>query len=244
MTITLRSSRRETPHDLACSRLDGGGTVMLWDRGYWEPDGTRTPEQALARGDFKFILEGQRLHGGFVLVRMANDRERGKRTNWLLIKHRDEFAVPASGAAVLDENNTSVASGRPMETIAGGKGRKPKPFMLQGGKVQADAVWDSRSGLAADERKAGRQKRPNAFIARDLPDFLAPQLCETLDRPPSADGWIHEIKFDGYRCHTTFNLKNLKPAISMTYRATRYLINDTLLDNVAHLPTSYLRIVR
>ena len=44
-------------------------------------------------------------------------------------------------------------------------------------------------------------------------------------------------------CHTTFNLKNLKPAISMTYRATRYLINDTLLDNVAHLPTSYLRIV-
>ncbi len=176
----------------------GGGTVMLWDRGYWEPDGTRTPEQALAKGDFKFTLEGERLHGGFVLVRMANDRERGKR-NWLLIKHRDEFAVPASGAAVLDENNTSVASGRPMEAIAAGKGRKPKPFMLQGGKVQADAVWDSRSGLAAEERKAGREKRPKAVIARDLPDFVAPQLCETLDRPPSADGWIHEIKFDGYR---------------------------------------------
>ena len=177
----------------------GGGTVMLWDRGYWEPEGTRTPEQALAKGDFKFTLEGERLHGGFVLVRMANDRERGKRTNWLLIKHRDEFAVPASGAAVLDENNTSVASGRPMEAIAAGKGRKPKPFMLQGGKVQADAVWDSRSGLAAEERKAGREKRPKAVIARDLPDFIAPQLCETLDRPPSADGWIHEIKFDGYR---------------------------------------------
>ena len=177
----------------------GGGTVMLWDRGYWEPEGTKTPEQALAKGDFKFTLEGERLHGGFVLVRMANDRERGKRTNWLLIKHRDEFAVPASGAAVLEENDTSVASGRPMEAIAAGKGRKPKPFMLQGGKVQADAVWDSRSGLAAEERKAGREKKPKAVIARDLPDFIAPQLCETLDRPPSADGWIHEIKFDGYR---------------------------------------------
>ena len=177
----------------------GGGTVMLWDRGYWEPDGTNTPEQALAKGDFKFRLDGKRLHGGFVLVRMSHDRERGRRTNWLLIKHRDEFAVPASGAAVLKENETSVASGRPMEAIAAGKGRKPKPFMLQGGKVQADAVWDSRSGLAAEERKAGREKKAKTVIAPDLPDFIAPQLCETLDRPPSADGWIHEIKFDGYR---------------------------------------------
>ena len=75
---------------------------MLWDRGYWKLEGKKTPEQALAKGDFKFALEGERLHGGFVLVRMANDWERGKRTNWLLIKHRDEFAVPASGAAVLE----------------------------------------------------------------------------------------------------------------------------------------------
>jgi bifunctional non-homologous end joining protein LigD len=66
----------------------GGGTVMLWDRGYWEPEGTKGPEQALAKGDFKFNLEGERLHGGFVLVRMAHDRERNKRTNWLLIINR------------------------------------------------------------------------------------------------------------------------------------------------------------
>jgi bifunctional non-homologous end joining protein LigD len=51
----------------------GGGTVMLWDPGYWAPEGTKTPEQALAKGDFKFTLEGERLHGGFVLVRMAHD---------------------------------------------------------------------------------------------------------------------------------------------------------------------------
>ena len=179
----------------------GGGTVMLWDRGYWEPEGAMTPEQALAKGDFKFTLEGERLHGGFVLVRMANDRERGKRTNWLLIKHRDEFAIEPNGARVVEQNDTSVASGRTMEAIAGGKGRKPKPFMLQGGKVQADAVWDSRSGLAADTRNARvrEKKKADTVVASDLPDFVAPQLCETLDRPPSADGWIHEIKFDGYR---------------------------------------------
>src|SRR5271168_3217143 len=52
----------------------GGGTVMLWDRGYWDPEGTKTPEQALAKGDFKFTLKGERLHGGFVLVRMKHDR--------------------------------------------------------------------------------------------------------------------------------------------------------------------------
>lgn len=182
-------------------RQYGGGTVMLWDRGYWEPEGKRSPEQALAKGDFKFTLEGERLHGSFVLVRMANDREGRKRTNWLLIKHRDEFAVDEHGAAILEVNDRSVASARTMEAIAAGKGRRPKPFMLKDGNVEPDAVWDSRTGLAAEERKgkARGKKKPDTVTAADLPDFIAPQLCETLARPPSAAGWIHEIKFDGYR---------------------------------------------
>lgn len=182
----------------------GGGTVMLWDRGYWEPEGNKSPEQALAKGDFKFTLEGQRLHGSFVLVRMRG-REGEKRTNWLLIKHRDDYSVEEDGAAVLDENETSVASGRTMEAIAAGKGRKPKPFMTEGATVEADAVWDSSEGLAAEERKAGTKtivkptKNAKAPAKTALPDFIAPQLCETLARPPAAKGWIHEIKFDGYR---------------------------------------------
>jgi bifunctional non-homologous end joining protein LigD len=185
----------------------GGGTVMLWDRGYWEPEGKKTPEEALAKGDFKFTLEGNRLHGSFVLVRMRHDRDGGKRTNWLLIKHHDDYSVEENGAAVLEENDTSVASGRTMETIASGEGKKPKPFMLQGGAVEADAVWDSNHGLAAEERKAGSKtatksaKKPAAAkrAKSSMPDFVAPQLCETLARPPTAHGWIHEIKFDGYR---------------------------------------------
>ena len=179
----------------------GGGTVMLWDRGYWEPEGKKSPEQALAKGDFKFTLDGERLHGSFVLVRMANDRERSKRTNWLLIKHRDEFAVEANGAAILEDNATSVASGRTMEAIAAGKGRKPKPFMLQGGEVQADAVWDSRTGLAADERKAGRSQRrhPIRSLSPTFPTSFPRSSARPSSRPPSEAGWIHEIKFDGYR---------------------------------------------
>ena len=181
----------------------GGGTVMLWDRGYWEPEGNKRPDQALAKGDFKFTLEGERLHGSFVLVRMRNDRDGGKRTNWLLIKHHDEFSVEENGAAVLEDNATSVASGRTMEAIAAGKGKKPKPFMIESGDMQADAVWNSNNGLATDERKAGTKSKkktaPAEAATSEMPDFIAPQLCETLERPPSADGWIHEIKLDGYR---------------------------------------------
>ncbi len=179
----------------------GGGTVMLWDRGYWEPEGDQTPEQALAKGDLKFTLDGERLHGSFVLVRMRR-REGEKRTNWLLIKHHDGSAVEDNGAAILDDNDTSVASGRSMDAIASGKGRKPKPFMTKGAAVEADAVWDSDHGLAADERKGRQKPRKPArakAISSKMPDFIPPQLCESLQRPPAAAGWVHEIKFDGYR---------------------------------------------
>jgi bifunctional non-homologous end joining protein LigD len=71
---------------------------MLSDRGYREPEGTKGPEQALAKGDFKFNLEGERLHGGFVLVRMAHDGERNKRTNWLLIINRTCWRLPIRNA--------------------------------------------------------------------------------------------------------------------------------------------------
>ncbi len=179
----------------------GGGTVMLWDRGYWAPEGNKAPEEALAKGDFKFTLEGSRLHGSFVLVRMRG-KEDEKRTNWLLIKHHDDYSVECDGASVLEDNDTSVASGRTMDAIASGKGRKPKPFMTAGVAIEADAVWDSSEGLAAEERKAGSKspkKVEKKASSSGMPSFIEPQLCESLERPPSAKGWIHEIKFDGYR---------------------------------------------
>ena len=187
----------------------GGGTVLLWDRGYWEPEGQKTPEQAFADGDFKFRLEGEKLHGSWVLVRMKHDRSGGKRTNWLLIKHADEHAVDDHGDKILDEDS-SVASGRSMDAIAGGKGRSPKPFMLADGDTPADAVWDSSEGLAAEKRtaKQSKSKSPASKAkaapkakggASPMPDFIPPQLCDNVARPPAGDGWVHEIKFDGYR---------------------------------------------
>src|SRR5215470_9996423 len=141
----------------------GGGTVQLWDRGYWEPEGDKSPEAMMKKGDFKFVLDGERLHGSWVLVRMKFDRNGGKRTNWLLIKHRDKYAKEG-GAEKLMAQVTSIASGRKMEQIAAGKGKAPKPFMLKQSralKITADAVWDSSH---KEEEKALRKK-----IAREAP---------------------------------------------------------------------------
>ncbi|MBR2690996.1 MAG: DNA ligase D [Aquamicrobium sp.] len=174
----------------------GGGTVMLWDRGYWEPEGKGSIEQQLRQGDLKFQLDGKRLKGSFVLVRMDGDRFKGKRNNWLLIKHRDETSVEKDGTAVLEDNATSVASGRSMDEIKSGKGRRPRPFMLAANALEADAVWDSKTGLAAQNRQAARGKTGSHS---EIPAFIEPQLCQTLSRPPNGKGWLHEIKFDGYR---------------------------------------------
>src|SRR5258708_15930039 len=88
----------------------GGGTVQLWDRGYWESD---DPEAGFKKGDLKFTLDGEKLHGSWVLVRMRRDRDGGKRTNWLLIKHRAAFAKEAEANATLAQD-PSVASGPPL----------------------------------------------------------------------------------------------------------------------------------
>ncbi len=176
----------------------GGGTVQLWDRGTWAPQGM-TAEQGLASGDLKFTLEGGRLHGSWVLVRIKGWS--GKRVNWLLIKHRDEHVREGDADALLAEDR-SIASGRAMAEIAAGTGRAPAPFMVDGppGAVAKDAVWDSNVGLAPAlraEKKPARAK-PKQKPA-GMPDFIEPQLCHSVERPPAGEGWIHEIKFDGYR---------------------------------------------
>ena len=183
----------------------GGGTVMLWDRGYWAPEPGTDAHEGLKSGDLKIVLEGERLHGGFVLVRMKHDREHGKRNNWLLIKHRDEYAHEGDHDALLSENDSSVASGREMETIAQGKGRKPKPFMTRGAKpAPADDVWRSKARGEVGKPKRSESRPLRAAAAPKLkadgpPDFIAPQLCLSVDRPPQNEGWAHEVKFDGYR---------------------------------------------
>ena len=199
----------------------GGGTVQIWDRGYWEPQVKGTPEQALAAGELKLSFQGERLRGGWVLVRLRNSRS-DERPSWLLIKHRDEFARSGDGV-FLEEAGRSVASGRTMEEIAGGRGRGPKPFMMRGRRTgRANAVWQSNAASAQAPRgiaarvnarvasKAGRdaervqraQRRRGSSVRGShvrMPEFIEPALCRLVPRPPEDGAWAHEIKLDGYR---------------------------------------------
>src|SRR6185436_4459739 len=188
----------------------GGGTVMLWDRGFWNCD---DPQKAYRKGKLDFTLEGEKLHGGWILTRMRN-REGEKRTNWLLIKHRDAFAREGRKNTVPDED-ASVASGRSMDDIAAGKGRGPRAFITGNrSRASAKAEWTSHraasNGSAAKKRSrplAARSKRSSAKKTSrtkratdgDMPAFVPPQLCTSVERPPTGGDWVHEIKFDGYR---------------------------------------------
>ena len=135
----------------------GGGTVQLWDRGLWAPEGDASAEQQLRKGELKFVMEGERMHGSWVLVRMKGDRYGGKRNNWLLIKHRDAAAVEGKTDALMAEDR-SVASGRKMADIEAGKGRGPEPFMLKNAAAKANAVWHSnRAGASASSAQAAGQ---------------------------------------------------------------------------------------
>jgi bifunctional non-homologous end joining protein LigD len=99
----------------------GGGTVMLWDRGWYEPEkgeGEDTVREGLKKGDLKIVFHGKRMKGSWVLVRTRGwGGGSGPKPSWLLIKHRDEHAEP--GDALVERHTTSVASRRTMEQIGG-----------------------------------------------------------------------------------------------------------------------------
>ena len=165
----------------------GGGTVMLWDKGEWEPIGD--PKAGFDKGDFKFRLKGRKLKGLWVLARMADkDTEKGK--NWLLIKKKDEYADP--GGNILDQEPLSAASGRSMDEIARERDRIWSSLEPDGGAGQSHEKMPEN--FDPDEIAAVPGARPAAF-----PSMVSPQLATLVKEAPVGDDWIHEIKYDGYR---------------------------------------------
>ncbi|HUG93798.1 MAG TPA: DNA ligase D [Planctomycetaceae bacterium] len=157
----------------------GGGTVMLWDRGTWEPAGD--PAAGLRRGKLSFVLHGEKLRGLWSLVQMRGESSDGGR-NWLLIKAEDDYARPGAAARALKDDDRSVASGRSMAEIA----------------RDADRVWSSRKSQPKPEVQLDPAGLPGARPA-PLPRTFKPQLPTLVREAPRGDRWLHEIKFDGYR---------------------------------------------
>lgn len=159
----------------------GGGTVMLWDRGTWSPIGDA--RESYRKGNLKFELHGERLKGRWVLVRMGKPAEAGKE-NWLLIKEQDELAQPGSDSATVDEFTVSVDSGRSMDEIAAARSR----------------VWHSNRREDSEEIvDTPDLKTLKGARRKSLPAIMQPQLATLVDRAPTEAGWVHEIKYDGYR---------------------------------------------
>jgi bifunctional non-homologous end joining protein LigD len=175
----------------------GGGTVMLWDQGTWEPIGNA--DRDLARGNLTFILHGKRLKGRWHLVRLRSKRPGdAKRENWLLIKGKDEYA-DANGDAATEKFQKSVVSGRGMEDIARASG---KSWGKTGARNKSIAeTVDAVKALKKKEHAASAQRVKLPHVGKgDVPaGFVAPQLATLVSAPPRGEEWVHEIKFDGYR---------------------------------------------
>jgi bifunctional non-homologous end joining protein LigD len=168
----------------------GGGTVMIWDRGRWIPEGD--PHKGYAKGHLDFELMGAKLRGRWHLVRMRK-RERDRHENWLLIKGKDEESRTSRDKDILEEKPRSVVTGRSIDEIAAGKGKKRVWHSNRG-----DSEEKARTSVRAAAANAA-QKKSTATHEKKLPDFVPPSLATPSSNAPRGAEWLHEVKFDGYR---------------------------------------------
>jgi bifunctional non-homologous end joining protein LigD len=198
----------------------GGGTVMIWDRGSWSPEDD--PHKGLAKGHLSFTLDGEKLQGAWHLVRIRG-RPGEKKANWLLIKAHGAAERSERDPDILEEEPNSVVSGRSMPEIAEGKGvkrvwhsnRSVKDNVKTGAtksepkRTASPAPRPTKTARAprraAETRKTKTKSKTKAKSkgrtsdGAPLPDFIPPSLATLRTEAPSDPGWVHEIKFDGYR---------------------------------------------
>jgi bifunctional non-homologous end joining protein LigD len=161
----------------------GGGTMMLWDTGTWEPLAGKDPTKTLPEGHLHFFLHGQRLKGEWMLFRLK-PRGKEKGENWILRKVTDDEVGGSDD--LVGTHLTGVVSGLTMEEIAAGKrGRS------------SDA---SITALGSTDKKRPKPKAAaNRKAGGSPPPFQPVQLATLVDHVPAGNAWLHEMKYDGYR---------------------------------------------
>ncbi|WP_353047206.1 DNA polymerase ligase N-terminal domain-containing protein [Sphingobium sp. BHU LFT2] len=182
-----RLAVRTEDHPLDYARFEGtipkgqygGGTVMLWDNGIWEPVPGKDAVKTLGEGHLHFILHGHSMKGEWLLIRLK-PRGKERSENWLLRKIADEHAAGSDDLVAI--HLTSIQSGRTMAEIASGAAAKTKKRSAKG------------RGLAKQRKEDAREKHIDV-----PPPYQPVQLATLVDHVPAGDRWLHEMKFDGYR---------------------------------------------
>ena len=191
----------------------GGGTVMVWDQGTWQPH--TDVAEGLQKGTLKFGLNGTKMHGNWTLVRMGGKAAQEGKPNWLLIKEHDEFERGPDDPCITEEAPNSAVTGRSLEQIAVASTHvwNSKETATEGQAWyrqrarDADAASGAASTHAKSAQAAPKKAVPSASLEaavaklpkEAMPDFLKPQLADEAQAPPTGEAWVHELKLDGYR---------------------------------------------
>ncbi|MDR5878165.1 DNA ligase D [Caballeronia sp. LZ032] len=194
----------------------GAGSVIVWDRGTWAPQAGSfaDAQREYEKGKLKFTLDGEKLQGGWTLVK-SHMRGSGDKEQWLLIKERDDTARPESEYDVLLKRPGSVMSDAPgargkdgavlersERKTAAKKAPAKTPARKKTSAAQANGhdhpdIVATRS--AESLRTLSHEPAIEGAVKAKLPTTFKPQLATLVDAAPFGDDWAYEIKFDGYR---------------------------------------------
>ena len=191
----------------------GGGTVIVWDRGTWQPVGDGA--KGYAKGHLEFELSGEKLLGRWHLVRMQS-KPGEKRENWLLIKAEDEFARDEGSADILQELPLSAKTGRDLPEVAGeapGWSSKPGKITATAKKTATAKPAKSETPTSPEEETVRVTPDPAKVAGAkktSMPTFIEPMLATLATAAPMGRRWLHEIKFDGYRLQARIEASRVK----------------------------------
>ncbi|MEK6399059.1 MAG: non-homologous end-joining DNA ligase, partial [Terriglobus sp.] len=186
----------------------GGGTVMVWDQGTWEPH--VDVEEGLRKGSLKFALNGTKMHGNWTLVRMGGKAAQEAKPNWLLIKEHDSYERTPDDPAITEEMPDSAVTSRSLEEIAAASTHvwNSKETASQGQAWYMQRAHDADVASRGTAKPSITKKTPathkndpslTKLPKETLPEFIKPQLAQEATAPPTGNEWVHEIKLDGYR---------------------------------------------